>query len=204
MTFRERVPVQQYEMLRPYIERAAADRRARADDGGAALLRADERQHRRARSTFRSRRSMLAIHRAEQALFSYLQYPRVPGRHSTGKAWASWARRSRAISIRVTSVGSVSGHLYRSLPRVIQSRFVVPPEVSSIADYDLKYLVILRLALGEPEITYIGSPNPSTFLRLLDLLNERREMLLRTSGHGNVRSLIAALEPSLRRALPSG
>ena len=37
-------------------------------------------------------------------------------------------------------VGSVSGHLYQSLPRSVRSRFVVPPEVSSIADYDLKYL----------------------------------------------------------------
>ena len=41
----------------------------------------------------------------------------------------------------------MSGRLYQSLPRVIQSRFVVPPEVAGIADYDLKYLVILRLAL---------------------------------------------------------
>jgi hypothetical protein len=53
----------------------------------------------------------------------------------------------------------------------------VPPQVSAIADYDLKYLVILRLALAFPGITYMGSPNPSTFLRLLDILNERREAL---------------------------
>src|SRR5439155_12021158 len=46
-----------------------------------------------------------------------------------------------------------------------------------IADYELKYLVILRLALGASDITYLGSPNPSTFLRLLDVLDEHRETL---------------------------
>jgi hypothetical protein len=30
----------------------------------------------------------------------------------------------------------------------VKTRFVVPPEVSAIADYNLKYLVIVRLALG--------------------------------------------------------
>jgi hypothetical protein len=46
-----------------------------------------------------------------------------------------------------------------------------------ITDYDLKYLVILRLALAAPDITYLGSPNPSTFLRLLEILNDRRDEL---------------------------
>ena len=30
----------------------------------------------------------------------------------------------------------------------------------------------------QPDITYIGSPNPSTFLRLLDILNDERDRLL--------------------------
>ena len=87
------------------------------------------------------------------------------------------------------SVGSVSGHLYQSLPRAVRSRFVVPPDVLGIADYDLKYLVILRLALGEPHITYLGSPNPSTFLRLLNILNDRRDMLLRSLETGRLDEL---------------
>ena len=48
LTFRERVPVQQYEMLRPYIERQRRTGRDCAHDGGAALLRADERNNREA------------------------------------------------------------------------------------------------------------------------------------------------------------
>src|SRR5438093_100327 len=76
-------------------------------------------------------------------------------------------------------VGSVSGYLYESLPASVRSRFVLPPEISRISDYELKYLVILRLALGASDITYLGSPNPSTFLRLLEVLDEHRETLAR-------------------------
>ena len=86
-------------------------------------------------------------------------------------------------------VGSVSGHLYQALPRVVQSRLVIPPEVSSLADYDLKYLVIVSLALAQPGITYMGSPNPSTFLRLLDVLNDRRDVLLRALETGRLDAL---------------
>jgi hypothetical protein len=94
-------------------------------------------------------------------------------------------------------VGSVSGHLYQSLPRSVRSRFVVPPEVLGIADYDLKYLIILRLALGEPRVTYLGAPNPSTFLRLLDILNSRRELLIDSLATGRFDAL-DALDPQLR------
>jgi len=70
----------------------------------------------------------------------------------------------------------------------------------SIADYELRYLVILRLALNEPAITYIGSPNPSTFLRLIDVLNERREMLLRSLATGTF-ELMDRLAPSLQKVI---
>ncbi len=143
--------------------------------------------------------TMLAFHKQEQALFSYLQYRACPAAFE-GKAWGIMGASVEGHLDTGHVVGSVSGHLYRSLPRVIQKRFVVPPEVSSIADYDLKYLVILRLALNEPATTYIGSPNPSTFLRLIDLLNERRDMLLRSLATGRFEAL-DALEPPLRRAI---
>src|SRR5207249_9293785 len=72
--------------------------------------------------------------------------------------------------------------------------FRSPPDISAIADYELKYRIILRLALNEPDITYIGSPNPSTFLRLIDLLNEERDMFARSVVTGAFEQL-DALDP---------
>src|SRR5712691_7739885 len=196
--FRERVPVQDYEQLRPYIDE---QRRT----GGPALTKETPLFYAQTSGTTGTPKyipitpTMLAFYKREQALFSYLQYRACPAAFE-GKAWGIMGASVEGHLDTGQVVGSVSGHLYRSLPRVIQGRFVVPPEVSSIADYDLKYLVILRLALNEPSITYIGSPNPSTFLRLIDILNERREMLLRSLATGTFEPL-DALEPPLRQAI---
>ena len=193
--FRQRVPVQDYETLRPYVDE---QRRT----GTPALTReAPLFYAQTSGSTGAPKRipitpTLLACHKQEQALFSYLQYRACP-KAFDGKAWGIMGA---AVEDRLDTghvVGSVSGHLYRALPRVIQRRFVVPPDVSGIADYNLKYLVILRLALNQPNITYIGTPNPSTFLRLNDLLNQHRAMLLASLTTGTFDAL-DALEPPVR------
>ena len=196
--FRERVPVQDYEQLRPYIDEQRCTG-APALTKEAPLFYAQTSGSTGAPKYIPITPTMLAFHKQEQALFSYLQYRACPAAFE-GKAWGIMGASVEGHLDTGHVVGSVSGHLYQSLPRVIQRRFVIPPEVSTIGDYDLKYLVILRLALNEPAITYIGSPNPSTFLRLIDILNERRETLLRSLASGTFESL-DALDPPLRQAL---
>jgi hypothetical protein len=196
--FQTRVPIQEYESLRPYIDE---QRRT-----GAPALTAEAPSFYAQTSGTTSRPkhipvtpTMLAMHRHEQSLFSFLQYRACPSAFE-GQALGIMGA---AVEGRLDSghvVGAVSGHLYQSLPRSIQRRFVVPPEVFGIADYDLKYLVILRLALGQPGITYLGAPNPSTFLRLLDVLNRQRERLLDSLARGTLDG-IEGLEPALRSLL---
>ena len=196
--YRDRVPVHDYEQLRPYIDEQ------RRTGTPALTMEAPLFYAQTSGSTGTPKyipitRSMLALHKREQALFSCLQFRACPAAFD-GKAWGIMGAAVEGHLDTGQVVGSVSGHLYRALPRAIQRRFVIPPDVSSIGDYDLKYLVILRLALGEPHVTYIGSPNPSTFLRLLDVLNDRREMLLRSLATG-VFDPIDALDPSLRSSI---
>jgi hypothetical protein len=143
--------------------------------------------------------SGLEMHRAEQALFSYLQFRACPQAFG-GKALGIMGAAVEGHLDTGHAVGSVSGHLYQALPPSVQSRFVVPPAVSGISDYDLKYLVILRLALAEPGITYMGTPNPSTFLRLLDILNARRDLLLRSLHTGTLDGL-DGLDGAVREAV---
>ncbi|MCG6158235.1 GH3 family domain-containing protein [Rubinisphaera margarita] len=107
--------------------------------------------------------------------------------------------------------GSASGVLYASMPRLIRNRYVLPPEVFEIDNYELKYYVILRLALAERDVTYLGTANPSTILRLLDLLEEHRDRLLEDIERGVVsaangdllrldRAIIARCRPDPERA----
>jgi GH3 auxin-responsive promoter len=193
--FVERVPVQDYERLRPYIEE---QRRT----GGAALTAESPIFYAQTSGTTGKPKyipvtpSTLDIQRREQMLFSYLQYRACP-RAFAGKALGVMGA---AVEGRLDTghvVGSVSGHLYRELPLAIRSRFVVPPEVSDIPDYDLKYLLIARLALAERDITYLGSPNPTTFLRLMAVVNDERERLRQSFETGTLDRL-SDLSPHVR------
>jgi hypothetical protein len=196
--FRARVPVQTYESLHPYIDE---QRRT-----GAPTLTAEPPAfYAQTSGTSGTPKyipvtpSMLARHRSEQRLFSYLQYRACPEAF-VGSALGIMGA---AVEARLDSghvVGSVSGHLYQALPRVVRSRFVIPPEVMGIADYGLKYLVLLRLALSERNVTYLGSPNPTTFVRLLDVANERRDELIQSIEDGRLEAL-SALDPALRRSI---
>jgi hypothetical protein len=196
--FVDRVPVQDYEQVRPYID---AQRRT----GDAALTEEAPLFYAQTSGTTGRPKhipitpSTLRIQRREQALFSYLQYRACPSAFA-GKALGVMGA---AIEGRLDTghvVGSVSGHLYRSLPRTVRSRFVVPPEVSDIPDYDLKYLVIARLALAERDITYLGSPNPTTFLRLIAIVNDERDRLRESLETGTLDRL-ADVSPSVREIL---
>src|SRR5438093_5598006 len=149
--YRERVPVQDYEKLRPYVERQ------RCTGSPALTTEPPVFYAQTSGSTGKPKyipitATSLRMHRSEQALFTYLQYRSCPDAFD-GKALGIMGA---AVEARLDSghdVGSVSGYLYESLPASVRSRFVLPPEISRISDYELKYLVILRLALGASDIT---------------------------------------------------
>lgn len=177
-----RVPVQHYESLRPYVERQRLT-------GEAALTREAPAFYAQTSGTTGTPKyvpvtpSVLVQTRTEQKIFSYLQHRACPAAF-TGRTLGIMGA---AVEGRLDSghaVGSVSGHLYRSMPRFVKWRFVVPPDVSGVTDYDLKYLLILRLALDTPDITYLGAPNPSTFLRLAALLDSHRAPLTASLASG--------------------
>jgi GH3 auxin-responsive promoter len=196
---KQKVPVQHYEMLRPYIEEQRYS-------GTQALTAESPQFYAQTSGTTGKPKyipitpSILAMHKDEQSLFSYLQYRACPEAFE-GKALGIMGAAVEGQLDSGHQVGSVSGNLYQSLPKIIQSRFVVPPLVSNIADYELKYFVILRLALAEPNITYAGSPNPSTFVRLLNVLNERRDELTHSLATGKFDMLDAPLRSALEKLL---
>jgi sterol desaturase/sphingolipid hydroxylase (fatty acid hydroxylase superfamily) len=74
--------------------------------------------------------------------------------------------------------GSASGHFYKNMPRIVKKKYVIPHFVFEVKDYQVKYYLILLLALQHKDITYFGSANPSTFLQLNNMLMERKEDLL--------------------------
>ena len=76
------------------------------------------------------------------------------------------------------SYGSASGIVAGNTPGAVREKFVVPPEVLTISDSRVKYLLILRLALARPDVSYLGSANSSTLLALIKLYREHAERLI--------------------------
>lgn len=82
-------------------------------------------------------------------------------------------------------VGTMSGLSYRHLPWLVRRRVVLPYEVMTIADYDLRYFVALRLAL-QHSVSVLATANPSTLLRLATLAEAKAEVLIRGIHDGDL------------------
>jgi GH3 auxin-responsive promoter len=83
--------------------------------------------------------------------------------------------------------GAASGLIYQSSPRWIQNAYLVPHLVSEIKDFEAKYYVIMRLAL-EQEISFFGTPNPSTILRLVETADRCKEEIIKDIREGTITS----------------
>jgi GH3 auxin-responsive promoter len=82
------------------------------------------------------------------------------------------------------SFGSASGFVAGGTPRVVRNKFVVPPMVLTIKDSQLKYLLILRLALSRADLSYIATANPGTILALVRLFRQHHATLIDDVRHG--------------------
>ncbi len=79
--------------------------------------------------------------------------------------------------------GSASGMIYESLPRMLHRSFALPFLLSRIRDYDLRYQVMVRIALGR-EVSFIVTPNPTTLIRLAETGIQHQEEIIRSIRDG--------------------
>jgi sterol desaturase/sphingolipid hydroxylase (fatty acid hydroxylase superfamily) len=201
--FVERVPVHDYEALRPYIVEEI--------DHGEQTLTAEAPSHylRTSGTTglpkdiplveshlHRLRQinqlSVSSQHRACPAAFSgsllVITSPAFEGQVANGKPY-----------------GSASGIVSGSTPSLVREKFVVPAPVLTIHDSHVKYLLILRLAIARRDLTYLGTANPSTILALIKLYRENEPALIADLRDGGFflgdrvpASVLASLQRRLR------
>jgi sterol desaturase/sphingolipid hydroxylase (fatty acid hydroxylase superfamily) len=74
--------------------------------------------------------------------------------------------------------GSASGIVAGNTPAAVRAKFVIPAVSLAVADSRVKYLLILRLALARPDITYLGAANATTLLSLIKLYREHGAALI--------------------------
>jgi hypothetical protein len=196
--FRCKVPVQTFETLRPYIQRQALTGRRTLTTRSAVMYALTSGTTGKPKYLPLSLRASRQT-QAEQRLFSCLQYAMCPEAFA-GKILAIVSPRVERRMVDGVPAGAVSGFLYETTPKIIKTNYVLPCEVFEIDDYDLKYKTVLRLALAEVDITYMGAANPSSFLRLQEVLNESWEELAESLETGCIPEL-ARVEPGIRHAI---
>lgn len=184
--FRDAVPVQSYEDLRPLIER-------QENTGRPCLtMEAPVAYARTSGTTGRPKylpitASGLRRFGRGQQLFAYSQH-----RHAALFAGKVLGIGSAAVEGHLptgTAFGSASGMIHRAMPRLVRSKYVLPPEALEIADHDLRTYAMALLALAAPDITGLVTANPSTLVRLIDLVNERAGDLLDDLSRGRLSGL---------------
>lgn len=142
---------------------------------------------------------MLKRYKRDQKLFTYLQYRRKPAAFA-GSYLGIVGAGIEGYTKRGIPYGSISGVLNMKMPKLVQSRYVIPAAVFAIDDYELKYYLILRLALGHSDLSYIVCANPSTLLKLESLMNNNMKNYVRDIEMGTVEG-ITELPQGLRDTL---
>jgi len=196
-----RVPVSDFERLRPYVE-------AEIERGETALTTEVPISYVRTSGTTGKPKDLpltathlkqlRRIHESALA-FQHRAYPEA----FDGSILAIVSPANEGVLSNGKPYGSASGIVARNTPRLVASKFILPQVVLTIEDSHLKYLVILRLVLARRDLTYVGVANATTLLKLARLFLEYRKELVEDLLHGTF-FLDEKLAPHVRAAIRPG
>jgi sterol desaturase/sphingolipid hydroxylase (fatty acid hydroxylase superfamily) len=175
-SFARLVPVSEFEALRPFID-------AQIERGEMALTAEPPARYVRTSGTTGKAKDipltqshLKALRRIHQTSIAF-QYRTCPQAFAGGiLAIVSPADEGRLAN--GIPFGSASGIVAGDTPAMVREKFVVPRSVLTIADSRVKYLLILRLVLARPDLTYAGAANPTTMLALIQLYREHESSLI--------------------------
>jgi hypothetical protein len=196
---RRRVPVHDYEALRPHIARQIAT-------GARALTATPPVMYARTSGTTGQPKlvpvtaDVIATLQHAQQVFSYAQHRQLGA--FGGRLLAIGGALREETLADGTPVGSATGLIYATMSPWIRHKYVLPAEVFEIEDYELRYAVIARLAAQHRSLSMIATANPSTILRLFEQIEADRPALAADVANGDSR-LLARLPSSVARHVRS-
>lgn len=198
--FRERVPINDYNNLEPYI--------TRQQEGNLELTVAEPVFYTRTSGTT-GRHKYIPLTRSGVNQIKHFQKQ---------LAYSLWRKTdffkgtvlgffSPGIEGRLANgipFGSTSGATYESLSSIFEKKFEIPKEAFNLDNVEAKYEVYALCALVNGSTTGISSVNPSSLLKVCMLIEQRAEELLDALVDGKDTNLLkgtASILPSLRSQL---
>ncbi len=181
--YRKHVEIGDYERLRPYVERAK--------NGEANALTSEPVLMFTQTSGSTGQPKLIPItesardnYRLLTRFWYYRAYVDHPGCLS-GKLLGIISPATEGRTAGGVPYGAASGLIYESSPPWLQKSFVVPCQASQIEDSAAKYYIIMRLAL-EYEISFFGTPNPSTILKLVETADLYKVEIIKDIRDGTI------------------
>ena len=181
--YREAVPVQTYEDLRPLIERQELT-------GERCLTMEPPVYYHRTSGTVGAAKNIpvtasgLKRMKQDQRVAAYV-WSRSSG-ILKGKAFAVTGQAVEGRMEGGSPYGSASGLLYQGQSRLVRSQYVLPAETADIEDYEARYVAMAVYGLSEEGVTGVATANPSTFLRLLTVAEEHAQVVLEAIASGRM------------------
>jgi hypothetical protein len=93
--------------------------------------------------------------------------------------------------------GSSSGSAYRSLSRLLTDKFAAPAQTFEITDVAAKYQVYAMAVLASPDISGIVAANPSSILKVCEIIESDQESLLGALNKRSVDQLLPEAAPAV-------
>lgn len=199
-SFRALVPIGDFEALRPYIER-------QRDKNVQALTQEVPVYYNRTSGTIGTPKDVPVTQQNvdEIRLGSQLSAYVLSQQSDIlrGKVFAIGGSAVEARTHDNVPIGSASGMLYRQQSRFVRARYVLPPEVFDIDNVETRYLASAIFGLTCKDVTAIATANPSTFVRLNEVIQEHTDSLLGHISDGTLPDSeveIQTLKPNPSRA----
>ena len=185
--FCDAVPVQSYENLREYIEKQEEEKKPYLT-AEQPVMYAQTSGTTGDPKFISILKSSISQYRKSQQVFAYAVYASISGVYN-GKVLGIRSPAVEGYLDTGTPYGSMSGFIYKSMPRLVRSKFVVPTEIFEIEDYELKYYLIAVFSLVEDNITLMATANPSTILKLGNIIGKQSQRLIHDIKTGTLPDL---------------
>ncbi|MDR3171563.1 MAG: GH3 auxin-responsive promoter family protein [Treponema sp.] len=207
--YRKYVPINDYEDLRPYVER---HKNGEAD----VLFPGKPKMYATTSGTTKEPKWIPVTEQYYQEVYKVMNqiwfYTLVKSRPKTfyGKTLSIVGKAIEGAAPDGTVYGSISGVMQRDIPSFMRDLHPAPADIFHIADYKARYYAIMRMGI-ERDCTLIVTANPSTLVEMQTNANEFYDEYVQDIEQGtlstlfpipdNIRAVLEAqLKPNPKRA----
>jgi GH3 auxin-responsive promoter len=182
-----RIPIQEYDDLDPFIQK-------QIQTNSYSILSEEPKIYAKTSGTTNhskyipiSKQTIDSYKRA-QNIFSYKLHTEVPGIFA-GKVLAIVSPAIEGYLNNGIPYGSMSGMVYQNMPKIVLAKYVLPPQIFNIENYETKYKLIAALAVYDFGISCIATANPSTLIKIIDTIQSDIDKIIEFVDSGNINTL---------------